>query len=145
MKKIMLCYIFVLNILLCFNFSSFASTEAVYIITTQKELESISDNPSAHYVLGRNLKLENYTSVKEFDGIFDGNGKYIIFENAKNGIFESTTENAVIKNLNTGGSIESAGNSYIAAIAGINKGNITDCNNYASVNGRIYVGRRLQR
>lgn len=84
---------------------------------------------------------ENY----RFSGTFDGNnhciyGVYISSSNADyQGLFGSTTREAVIKNLTIKKSYIKGGN-YVGGICGYSRCNFTDCHNEAAVTGKNYVG-----
>ncbi len=93
-----------------------------YIITTQKEFEEMTG--TNHYKLADNVEFIAPVAIKEFKGVFDGNGKTIKLTNASNGLIASLS--GTVKNLTVDGAVTlSAGKTGV--IANLNFGTITNC------------------
>lgn len=123
--------------------------EDPFIITTRQQLESISDNPDAFYILGNNIDLENeewVTSQYEFSGSLDGNGYTIsnlkITRDGVNnvGLFGKAS-GATIRNLKLN-NVDIRGADNVGGLVGNAKANtvIEDCSITGQINGAGCVG-----
>lgn len=79
-----------------------------YVITSAGDMMQISQDPAAHYVLGADIDMGDYVMdwqpVEAFTGTLDGKGHTISGLRIKTdkeyvGLFQTTSEGAVIKNL----------------------------------------------
>lgn len=84
------------------------SIENPYVITSAGDMQQMQIEPKAHYVLGADIDMDNYTMnwkpIDEFTGTFDGRGHTISglridANHDYTAIFATTGEGAVIKNL----------------------------------------------
>ncbi len=74
----------------------------------------------------------NYTYITSFAGTFDGNGHTITCNKKTRPLFNTLTEDAVVKNLATAGTytgFENPGEQAFASFARVNKGLIDNCTN----------------
>lgn len=79
----------------------------------------------------------NYTLVKTFDGVFDGNGHKISCSRKTRPLFETLGASAVVKNLVTAGTytgFEAQGEQAFSSFARVNYGTISDCRNLTDGN-----------
>ncbi len=78
------------------------------IHNAQEFMQKINDNKSGKFMLVDNIDIDsfaNYLSITDFSGTLDGNGYTIsglgsTYEASSTGLFSSTSDGAVIKNLN---------------------------------------------
>ena len=103
-----------------------------YIIETKEQLNNIKYETSSHYILSRDIDLENmkwdYIGMPNapFVGSFDGKG-YTIRNLRDSGLF-SYTKNATIRNINLE-NVNISGTGYIGAIVrSAENTNIINCN-----------------
>lgn len=88
----------------------------------------------------------NGSSSVSFDGVFDGNGRYITDlyicsdEGMYVGFFGVLGTHAEVKNLGITGKSKIVALGYAGAIAGKNQGKIENCYSYASVSANTNVG-----
>lgn len=74
----------------------------------------------------------NYTFIKTFDGVFDGNGHTVSCSRKTRPLFETLGASAVVKNLVAAGvytGFEAQGEQAFASFARVNYGTIRDCRN----------------
>ena len=118
----------------------------VILVSTEEDLRLIKDNSNQKIILQKDIVLsgstKNWTPIKNFKGMFDGNGhtisNLIIDEEKGAAFFQSITETAVIKNLTIEGAVSSK--SSAAGIACVNAGRIKNCVNKARIFGSKFVG-----
>lgn len=125
-----------------YNSSYFSPEDALVIKTAEDffDFAKFSNNGNnfekRYVILSEDIDLESrsWTSIKQFSGVFDGNGKKIenlLIEGANNGIF--STNNGTVKNfLVASGTIDSTA-SIIGTMATNNKGLILNCGNKADI------------
>ena len=136
-----------------FSMGSGTATDP-YVITTGGELQLVKNYPSAYYVLGNNIDLNNYNwAPYDFSGSFDGRGYIIsnlyINNTGENlGLFSVLNSGAKVKNITLNGVNISAPNSdYVGAIAGYisnTVGYLENCKviltDDSIIKGNTYVG-----
>ena len=107
-------------------------------IKTQAQLEAIgSGDPNKYYILGNDLTLDNwYMSFGEFNGVFDGNGYTITYNNSYTSLFQTLGVNGVVQNVHFKGSLRSAADA--GAVAREVKGSVVNC--YSEVSGETTSG-----
>ena len=120
--------------------TAFATSEESNIIRNYEEFRSM--NSSGTYELGANITVTAPYS-EEFSGTFDGKGYTVTLaiEGSESyvGLFTKLGSNAVVKNVNTVGSV--SGNEYVGGITGFNAGKIISCKNTAAISATDrYVG-----
>jgi hypothetical protein len=91
---------------------------------------------------GREYKVIGNNSMP-FNGHFDGCGHVLsnislIKEDNYVALFGAVGESGTVRNLILGNDSQVKGRTYVAAIAGLNRGRIEDCTNYAPVTGLSY-------
>ncbi len=112
-----------------------------YIIETESDLASIKDDLEGYYELGKNVEVSTTLTLTGFNGIFDGKGYTIDFENTANGLFLTTSSKAIVRNVRTSGTINSGTTKNIGAISGVNGGTIEYCINGTTINSEAqFVG-----
>ena len=79
-------------------------------ITTQAELEAIgAGNADTYYILDNDITFDGwYMSFSTFNGVFDGNGKTITFQNDYTGLFKNIGSNGVVQNVHFAGVLKSS-------------------------------------
>ncbi|MCL2739347.1 MAG: M64 family metallo-endopeptidase [Bacteroidales bacterium] len=130
--------------------------DSPYIIFTPEQLDAVRNNPSAHYILGRNIDLTDYlrpdgsgwNPIESFTGSFDGAGYKItglwINRSSSNGVGLVAEHRGQVKNL--GVEIADAGiigANHVGGVAGVvlnSSGAITNCYVTGNVSGALYVG-----
>lgn len=150
-KKIVLSMVFILSLLVInvFAIDGNGSVDNPYLITTQKELELISDFPDSNFKLMNDIVLEGEwvplcTYGDSFTGVFDGSGYTIsnlqITGNyEKTGLFAEnngtiknisieTSETGVVFNLNINAKI------YVGIVSAINNGKIENSHVQGNIN-----------
>lgn len=97
------------------------------------------DNKNQHTPIGNNTYY--------FEGTFDGDGHTVsglYIDNSELtalGLFGVAGENAIIKNINTEGSIAAKSKcNGVGGIAGVNKGTIINCTSGVGINGKCCLG-----
>lgn len=149
-KKILLSIVFVLSMLAInvFAIDGDGSEGNPFLITTQEELELISDFPDSNFKLMNDIVLEGEwvplcTYGDSFTGVFDGSG-YTISNLQITGNYEKTglfaENNGTIKNISIETSKtgvvfnkEAYSSSYIGILSAINNGEIENCRVYGEV------------
>ena len=133
------------------------SPQNPFQITNVSELQNMSSNLSAHYVLMNNIDASNSstwpgggfqpigTSGFGFNGSFNGNGYnitnlYINIFDYYRGLFGYTNATAHISNVTLLNITIIGGRDYIGALVGYNKGTITNCSSIGVIEGNDYVG-----
>lgn len=140
--------------------------DGVYQITSAEDMKLLSNALSDGFsVKGMSFALTNDISLttadgfepigvwnkSEFNGSFDGQNHTIALELtsdesvARLAIFAVASENAIIKNIKTTGSVTATGeNSYAAAVVGVwgdyTNPQIINCHNSASITCTFYAG-----
>lgn len=126
------------------------SEETPFLITTQEELELISDFPKCHFELKNDIILEDNfvplcTYGKEFTGTFDGNGYTIsnlTFTSSPSygGLFRFNSGVITDVNVVTGENGISSSPTDIGIITGRNAGTISHCRVQGKVTGTYDCG-----
>ena len=113
-----------------------------YVINNETQLENIKYRKNASFELGNNISLSSgYENIDEFSGMLDGKGKYIYGSSSKSfaGIFNETSSNAVLKNINISGFnvdiVPTSANFNFAIL--VNKASNTTFENIVVVNSTI--------
>ncbi|QQE80032.1 S-layer family protein [Alicyclobacillus sp. SO9] len=121
------------------------TTADPYIIATAAQLAAMASDVNAKltdpqgtsyatatYDLGANIDLSatTWTSISNFAGTFDGNGYRISNLSSSGGLFESTTSGATIENVALTNVKVTTSGSYLGALVGVNRGDVT--NSYSS-------------
>lgn len=108
-----------------------------FIIHNLEELSSIANDCSGYYALADNIYLDSRVRGlrKDFDGIFNGLGNSIYGLYTDYGLFDSTSDNAIIENLHLKECGIIGGNFYSSCsfLVYTNNGIIRNC----SVDGKI--------
>lgn len=111
------------------------------VIKTSEEFAAMK--PGGSYELGADITI-TAPYVNEFSGTFDGKGYTVTLEIEGSesdyvGLFTKLGSNAVVKNVNTVGSV--SGKEYVGGITGFNAGKIISCKNTAAISATDrYVG-----
>lgn len=134
------------------------TAESPYLIKSAEDLESLSNkvnkrNPftDCEFKLANDIDLGNIenwepigiSSLKRFDGVFDGNGFCINNLNSKKGgLFKYAGSKAVIKNVSLiGGKIQAGNLSFVGSIVGWSNGaDIINCMSSADIYCSGYSG-----
>ena len=120
--------------------TAFATSEESNIIRNYEEFRSM--NSSGTYELGADITVTAPYS-EEFSGTFDGKGYTVTLaiegSESNVGLFTKLGSNAVVKNVNTVGSV--SGKECVGGITGSNAGKIISCKNTAEISATDrYVG-----
>ncbi|MEZ4358062.1 MAG: Ig-like domain-containing protein [Eubacteriales bacterium] len=128
-----------------------------YGVSTPEQLNAVRYYPDAYFIMLDDIDMSEATSEGgvywndgegwdpiDFSGTFDGNtysitGLYIKTDISlkNNGLFGEISASAVVKNLNMLDCSISA-RDYAGAIAGKNKGTISNCNTTGTITARMY-------
>ena len=80
--------------------------DQVIHIQSESDLSSLSDTDGHYYVLDNDITLSSsYMNMNVFQGVLDGQGHRILFEDSITGLFDSIGENGVIQNLQLDGTL----------------------------------------
>lgn len=127
------------------------SAENPYLIEDAFDLNAVRNNLSKSYKLINNINLISFSSgegwvpINDFSGVFDGNGHIIMNlyinrpASTRQGLFGSTTDSSVIKNLGLE-NINVVGSDQVAGLVGYNRSHIYNCYVSGTIIGAQYVG-----
>ena len=121
-----------------------ADASQIQHISTENDLSKINSSSDQYYVLDQDITIkDSYFSMTEFNGILDGQGHAIIFENA-NWMFQHLGEEGVLQNLYFTGTIDTWEQSGNGPIGQNLKGTVINC--FSDVKGSLACGfaKRLQ-
>ncbi|MEE1218975.1 MAG: hypothetical protein U0L20_03530 [Ruminococcus sp.] len=114
--------------------SSTSSSAGNYVLAN-----NISNVISSYNEMGYNETKLDWTPIKEFSGIIDGNGNTLYID-SESGLID-TLRNGTIKNLNLLVAVKATNNSYVGGVcAYADGGTITNCTISGGVEGNDYVG-----
>ena len=121
-------------------------TSKIYITSAQEFIDKIARNGSNTegqvYVLGNDIDfstVSNYTAKTNFAGTIIGNGHTIKNLTSNQGLFESTTETASIRDLTLDNFTITASGNNTGSLVGNNRGDIDDVHIINStINGGSY-------
>ncbi len=110
--------------------------DTIIHITSQADLEGISaDDATAYYVLDNDIELDGfYWSFDTLQGVLDGKGHTITFNNSYSGLFATIGSNGVLQNIHFKGTI----NRDYGACAREIQGAVINC--YTEVSGTQAIG-----
>ncbi|MFQ9514963.1 MAG: DUF4430 domain-containing protein [Eubacterium sp.] len=112
-------------------------------IKSMDELENITGTEGSYYVLDNDITMDSryYFNFVSFNGVLDGKGHTVTFENMTRGIFNDVGNSGVVQNIYFTGTISSS--SYIGPLGSGMSGTIINC--YSDVKGDKACGfaRRL--
>ena len=128
-----------LEVELNFEFAG-KDSNGYYLIGNVRHLNNVTSS-SNYKVISDFIIPSDWAGVSAFSGVFDGNGKTITLSTTKTGLFTNIAKNGTVKNVVIGGSVsDTTVTTGIGAVAGINKGTVTNCVNNATVNAKTLAG-----
>ena len=130
---------------LVYNGYTYDAETNTYTVSTAKGLQAwakeAQSNPSLNCTLADNITLpevadneSNWTTVGNFTGTFDGNGKTITGLTCTGGLFGEIGSGGIVQNLKLEDVMITEGG-MVGAIAGKNSGTVTGCSVQGSVSG----------